>query len=211
MKDQKWVYLFIGTVVLILAGALSYNMVDDAGSKWFIVKVILGLGAAAFVVALPGTINVELPAKIQATGSLAIFVLIVFVPKDPIVVPPPAYELITIKGRLETADDSKFTQDVTFTIAPTIEWSNDGSFTIGKIAKSKDESIDNVWVTIHKPGYQPFNIKLDDLERKNSGYYTLNVDVKDKNLYRINKDSTIRLHKMPVMNTNTSYNPNGNM
>lgn len=214
MKDQKWVYLAIGTVILLMAGGLSYTMVQDTAAKWYIVKVILGLGAAAFVVALPGTINVELPAKVQATGSLAVFVLILFA--DRLFAPTPtpaqveAYDRIFVTGQLVAigADENegKVNAGVTFSISPQAIVNETGKFTVDNILVPKADRNKSISLTIHKPGYKDFDIDLTDSSGINKEFYTVK---KINNEYRINEGAVIKLTKKQNTIANSAYNPFG--
>lgn len=207
MKNTMWAYLFIGAGVLILASIGSFALIDDAEMKWFVLKVVLGLGASAFVVALPGTINVNLSPKIQATGSLAFFAIIFFFgPKYEEKEIP--YDVIRVEGRLNleevSASGSKDYSGITFNVTPpkaTIM--PNGHFMVENILIPKSERNTPICLQIKKNGY--IEVVLDVTASD-----SLKKEEKNKT-YTVNNGASINLQKIPTMISNSEYNPNGSM
>lgn len=74
------VLLIIGFILIVVTIALLLLIPRLSPLLHDTLKVMLALGAAAISAALPGTIGVQLPDGVKAGGSLAIFVIVLFVP-----------------------------------------------------------------------------------------------------------------------------------
>lgn len=207
MKNTTWAYLFIGAGVLILASIGSFALIDDAEMKWFVLKVVLGLGAAAFVVALPGTINLNVSSKIQATGSLAIFAMIFYFGPQP-KAEADSFDVIRVEGRLNleelSATGSADFSGITFNVTPpkaTI--SPNGRFTVENILIPKSDRNTPICLQIKKNGY--IDVVLD-VPASDS----LKKEEKNK-IYTVNNGASIRLQRLPTLSSSPAYNPNGSM
>jgi hypothetical protein len=169
MKKNTVLYLIIGSIIAILACIAAFFLITiKYDYQLLCLKVILGLGAAAFMAALPGTINLDLPKGIHATGVCAIFCIIFFygifygLPKQS------SIEMYNVVGYLKFVDKNNSEisapyQGITFTVTPPkagIE--STGYFHVENIPVDSNDNANSVILTINKQGYNSLDITVDE-------------------------------------------------
>ncbi|MFA6401117.1 MAG: hypothetical protein WCX31_05755 [Salinivirgaceae bacterium] len=165
MKKTTLLYIIIGSILVVLTCFAAFFMVTiESDIQILCLKVILGIGASAFMVALPGAINFDLPKGIHASGVFSIFCIIFFfgIPSKSSIV------MYSVVGNLRFIDTdsteiaSPF-EGITFSITPPktgVE--NTGYFHIENIPVDENDETNPVILTINKKGYSSLGITVDE-------------------------------------------------
>jgi hypothetical protein len=95
-KPPRWaliVAVVSGLAFLAAILTFAFAIPDPTTAQFFVFRTVLALAAAAFGAAVPGLLRVDITLSrkvtIQATGALAIFVVVYFLNPPEIVAPTP--------------------------------------------------------------------------------------------------------------------------
>lgn len=207
-------YILIGSLFVILACVASFFLLSNPSeTQYFTLKIFLGLGASAFMVALPGTISVEMNKGVHATGVFAIFIVIVFFAPEwkekQVETDSPA--LYSVIGYLKLIDNDNKPVDepysgITFAISPPkCGVANNGRFSVENIPLDTCNATEQIVLTISKEGYQSLNITVEDGLPEEINPFTIK---KDSTVFTVNPKGSVYLKKKLKQATTTGYNPN---
>jgi len=160
----KAIYIFIGSLFLIaICIACVFFIPRPSLFVYNCYSVVLAMSAAAFMIALPGTINAGWSTWAKATGSFGVFLVILIVMF--VVSPPEKVVLSTVSGRLVMADNPQnvgLLNDLYFAVVPPPQQKYpDGAynFTINEVPVTSTDEIP-VSIVVLKKGYKTANVTV---------------------------------------------------
>lgn len=169
---------------LIFICILIVLIFDNFNSAQYnVLTLLMAISTSTFVMALPGTIEINLDDKLKATGALGIFVLVVglmYITAD-----YRKYEIFDVQGKIileDQPDNVDVFSDLTFSYTPPDVIRNQkrpNGFRINSLAVDK-ESSDNALLTITKKGYIRTDIPIE-----------INKNSKDTNPYIISRSGKV--------------------
>jgi hypothetical protein len=212
MKKNQF-YILVGSLFVVLACVASFFLLSNPSeSQYFTLKIFLGLGASAFMVALPGTISVEMNKGVHATGVFAIFIVIVFFAPEwkEKHVEPDSPALYSVIGYLKLVDNNNKPLDepyegITFSISPPkCGVANNGRFSVENIPLDTCNATEQIVLTISKEGYQSVNVTVEDGLPEDINPFKIK---KDSTVFTVNPNGTVYLKKKLKQATIAEYNP----